>query len=83
MKCFHNKIQLQTTPLKVLGWQKSVTVGGELLIVSLYLKILLYEGPIGGSEKCHCKRGDSYCVTATGVTVTGVTVSGELLTVSL
>ena len=26
---------------------------------------------IGGSGKCHCKRGASYCVTVTGVTVSG------------
>ena len=34
--------------------------------MSLYPNI-----PIGGSEKCHCKRGASYCVTVTGVTVSG------------
>ena len=35
---------------------------------------LLYEGQIGGSEKCHCKRGASYFATVTDVTVI---VSGE------
>ena len=35
--------------------------------MSLYpVKVQLYEDPIGGSEKCHCKRGASYCVTVSG-----------------
>ena len=49
---------VQASPLTVavLGRQKSVTVRGELLTVSLYPKfgfqtVLLTEGPIGGSEK--------------------------------
>ena len=31
----------------------------------------MYEGPIGGSQKCHCKRGASYYVTVNDVTVSG------------
>ena len=40
-------------------------------LVVLPRHFLLYEGPIGGSAKCHCKRGASYCVTVTSVTVSG------------
>ena len=48
--------------------------------MSLYPTFLLYEGPIGGSEKCQCKRGACYCVTVTGVNVTGVNVTEEACT---
>ena len=42
----------------------------------------MYEGPIGGSEKCRCKREASYCVTVTGVTVSGEPCTVERQTIT-
>ena len=56
---------VQASPLTVtvLGRQKSVAVRGSFILCHCIQTFLLYEGPIGGSEKCQCKRGASYCVT--------------------